>query len=46
MLICKKLYVNDIDPRLLLDPAIDGKQYPLKDYHRVYMGEVLEVYQR
>ena len=34
---CRKVYFDDIDPEGFLEPAID-KNYPLKDYHRMYIG--------
>ena len=37
---CSKLYWQDLDPAHFLDPQID-KNYPRKDYHRVYFGEIL-----
>jgi len=37
---CRKIYVQDIDPKGFLDPSIDGN-YPNEDYHRVYFGEIL-----
>jgi flavin reductase (DIM6/NTAB) family NADH-FMN oxidoreductase RutF len=37
---CRKLYFQDISPERFLDPSID-KNYPNKDYHRMYVGEVL-----
>lgn len=36
---CKKLYFQDIDPKNFIDIALD-KNYPLKDYHRMYIGEI------
>jgi flavin reductase (DIM6/NTAB) family NADH-FMN oxidoreductase RutF len=39
---CRKLYWQDIDPARFLDPAIE-KNYPSKDYHRSYFGEILAV---
>jgi flavin reductase (DIM6/NTAB) family NADH-FMN oxidoreductase RutF len=36
----RKLYYQDIDPTHFLDPAIDSTHYPLKDYHRMYVGEI------
>jgi len=38
---CTKIYFNDIDPRNFLDPGIAGN-YPKKDYHRLYVGEIKE----
>jgi flavin reductase (DIM6/NTAB) family NADH-FMN oxidoreductase RutF len=37
--LCKKLYAQDFDPKLFLDPAIE-ELYPQKDYHRVFVGEI------
>lgn len=37
---CRKLYYQDIDPANFIDPAIDGN-YPDKDYHRMYLGEIV-----
>lgn len=39
VLICRKLYHQDIDPARFLDENIDSL-YPLKDYHRMYIGEI------
>lgn len=39
---CKKLYYQDIEPKQFLDPSLD-KNYPNKDYHRMYVGEILSV---
>lgn len=39
---CKKLYWQDMDPTHFLDPLLD-KNYPRKDYHRIYYGEVLTI---
>ncbi len=39
---CRKLYWQDIDPAHFLHPDLD-KNYPRKDYHRVYYGEILAV---
>jgi flavin reductase (DIM6/NTAB) family NADH-FMN oxidoreductase RutF len=42
---CRKLYFQDIDPANFLDPAIDGN-YPQKDYHRMYIGEIVRVWSK
>ena len=39
---CKKLYYNDIQPENFIEQAID-KNYPQKDYHRMYIGEIVSV---
>jgi flavin reductase (DIM6/NTAB) family NADH-FMN oxidoreductase RutF len=39
VLVCRKLYTTDIDPKRFLDPRTDV-HYPKKDYHRLYIGEI------
>lgn len=36
---CRKMYWQDMEPGNFLDPAIQ-KNYPHKDYHRIYFGEI------
>ncbi len=43
---CKKVYHHDLDPAHFGDPAIDGAHYPLKDYHRMYIGEIVSCLKR
>jgi flavin reductase (DIM6/NTAB) family NADH-FMN oxidoreductase RutF len=42
---CRKIYIHDLDPGNFLDPSIE-KNYPEKDYHRMYIGEVVQVLRR
>jgi len=37
---CRKLYYQDIDPANFLDASLD-KNYPNKDYHRMYVAEII-----
>ena len=46
VLVCRKLYWQDMDPDHFLDPEIDSRFYAQKDYHRVYVGEIVEAYKR
>ena len=39
---CRKIYFQDVDPAHFLDPSIDGN-YPQRDYHRMYFGEIASV---
>jgi flavin reductase (DIM6/NTAB) family NADH-FMN oxidoreductase RutF len=39
---CRKIYWQNVDPGHFLDPAI-ARNYPQKDYHRIYYGEILAV---
>lgn len=41
---CRKMYWQDIDRAHFLDATIEGN-YPKKDYHRVYFGEIVRVSQ-
>ena len=43
VLVCRKLYWHDLDPAHFLDDSIDGVHYPHKDYHRMFIGEIVEV---
>lgn len=43
-LVCKKLYFQDIDPNGFVDASLDGANYKLKDYHRMYIGEIVGAY--
>ncbi|MCK4765447.1 MAG: flavin reductase [Candidatus Aminicenantes bacterium] len=45
VLLCKKLYFQDLDPKHFLDPELDS-HYPEKDYHRMYVGEVISVFKK
>jgi flavin reductase (DIM6/NTAB) family NADH-FMN oxidoreductase RutF len=44
VLVCKKIYWQDIDPSHFLCRDIDSRYYPGKDYHRIYIGEIVEAY--
>ncbi len=39
---CKKIYWADLDPAHFISEDI-AEHYPLKDYHRLYFGEILSV---
>lgn len=42
VIVCRKRYVQDFDPAAIPDD-VKEKQYPNKDYHTMYIGEILEV---
>ena len=46
VLVCRKLYWQDMDPTHFLDGEIDRRWYPEKDYHRIYIGEIVEALKR
>ncbi len=41
---CRTIYWDDLRPEHFLDPTIDNN-YPLKDYHRIFFGEILAVWE-
>lgn len=45
VLVCKKLYFDDLEPKQFLDPEIE-KNYAAKDYHRMYILEIVKAYQK
>lgn len=42
-LICRKLYAQELDPEGIFDAQIDRRNYPDKDYHILYVGEIEKV---
>lgn len=42
VLVCKKLYTGRIEPDGFHDEALREKNYPNKDYHHYYIGEIVE----
>ena len=47
VLVCKKLYIQDMKPECVKDERIFQSYTPAKGgWHRLYVGEVLEAYQR
>lgn len=43
VIVCRKLYWQDLDPSHFTDPGVLDQCYPEKDYHRMYVGEIAEV---
>lgn len=41
VLVCKKLYYQDLNPENFLDLSID-RNYLKKDYHRMYVGKIVK----
>lgn len=38
---CRKLYAQDLSPDCFVDPQIVLRNYPQRDYHRLYVGEIV-----
>ncbi len=43
---CRKLFVQDLDPAGFADPTIIPQCYPNSDFHRMVVGEVLQLLTR
>lgn len=43
VLVCRKLYEQDMKQEHFVDAATDARCYPQHDYHRMYVGEVVRV---
>jgi flavin reductase (DIM6/NTAB) family NADH-FMN oxidoreductase RutF len=39
---CRRSYFDDLEPSHFLDPAI-ASNYPTRDYHRLYFGEIVAI---
>ncbi|MCI1965719.1 MAG: flavin reductase [Oscillospiraceae bacterium] len=46
VLICRKLYRQTMAPECFLDSAVDKANYPKKDYHEMFIGEIEKVLKR
>lgn len=45
VLICRKLFRQSMDENSLLKEGLDKTWYPNKDYHTLYIGEILKIMQ-
>lgn len=43
ILVCRKLYQQEMRPELFIDAALEQAMYPEKDYHTMYIGEIVKV---
>lgn len=46
VLVCRKMYEDKIKPELFKDAEIDSKWYPQKDYHVMYIAEIVGAYRK
>ena len=44
VLICKKLYNQELNSQCFIDPSLDNKWYPNKDYHSMYISEIEKIF--
>lgn len=43
---CKKLYNDFIKPEYFIETGLDTKWYPEKDYHKVYVAEIVNAWEK
>ena len=43
VLICKKIAVSEVTPESILDKTVLDRCYPEKDYHKIFIGEIVKV---
>lgn len=43
---CKKIYFDELNPDFILPNNIENMFYPKNDYHRIYFGEILNLYKK
>ncbi len=41
---CKKIYYDDVKPELFIDKDIVKKRYYENDFHRIYVGEIVNCF--
>lgn len=46
VLVCRKLYADDIKPERFIDAVCDTRWYPEHDYHTMYIAQVEKAYVR
>ena len=46
VIVCKKLFAQEITPESFIDKSLDDQWYPNKDYHIAYVGEIVAVYHK
>lgn len=44
--LCRKLYRQNMEEGCFLDPTVFAKNYPQKDLHRMFIGEIVKVLEK
>lgn len=44
VMLCRKLYAQELKKECFLDPAVYEQNYPLNDLHTMYIGEIVKMY--
>ena len=43
VLICRKLYAQELKEECFIDKDVMNKTYPLKDFHTMYIGKIEKI---
>lgn len=43
---CKKMYADFLNPEAFIDTAIVSAHYPAKDFHKVYVAEIVKAWEK
>ena len=43
VVVCKKLYAQELKPKCFIEEELDSQWYPNKDYHTLYIAEIEKV---
>lgn len=46
VLVCRKLYAQDLRAECFVDPLVRAESYPRADFHRLYVGEIVTCLER
>ncbi len=46
ILVCRKLYSDNLKEECFIDPSVAEKNYAAKDYHQMYIGEIVKVLEK
>ena len=46
IIVCRKLYHQELLLELFDAPEVEREVYPQKDYHTMYIGEVVKILQK
>lgn len=44
--VCKKIYASEIKESCFIDKSIINEHYPKKDFHKVYVGEIIKSFKK
>lgn len=46
VIVCKKLYAQEMKPECFIIKELDSENYPKKDYHTLYISEIEKIYRK